>query len=246
MDFVRPVEVFHYVAQKLSTRTRVIIANHNLHSLALLKTIPQYREFFSMADLVEVDSTPVILWAKLLGHDVRGFHRCTYLDWRDEFWSAALENQWRVFYLGCRPGVIEPAVQAVLSRTPGLILEGRHGYFDATPGSADNAAVLSAIHAFQPDIVLVGMGMPRQELWVHNHIDLLPICATFTVGGAFDYEAGAQRPAPRWMARLSLEWLFRLVSDPRRLFHRYCIEPFVLISPALHDVARYLGRNRLD
>jgi N-acetylglucosaminyldiphosphoundecaprenol N-acetyl-beta-D-mannosaminyltransferase len=66
---------------------------------------------------------------------------------------------------------------------------------------------------------------------------------TFTVGGAFDYEAGVQRPSPRWMGQVGMEWLFRLVVDPRRLFTRYCVEPWHLMGPALRDVRRALARQ---
>ena len=98
------------------------------------------------------------------------------------------------------------------------------------------------INAFAPHILLVGMGMPRQEAWiVRNHSALGP-CAIFSVGAAFDYEAGAQRAAPRWMGKVGLEWLFRLAADPGRLFTRYCIEPWFLVRRALADLFRTVRR----
>ena len=90
---------------------------------------------------------------------------------------------------------------------------------------------------------MVGMGMPRQEVWVLENLEALPLCAVFTVGGAFDYEAGAQVPAPRWVARLGLEWLFRLASNPGRMFKRYCVEPFELLPTLPVDIQRSLARK---
>jgi N-acetylglucosaminyldiphosphoundecaprenol N-acetyl-beta-D-mannosaminyltransferase len=244
MDFVRAREVFHFVDGQLDRGRKTVIANHNIHSLALASRIPKLRAFYASADLIEVDSTPVIFWARLMGFDARPFHRCTYLDWRNEFWEMARAKGWRVFFLGCAPGVIDRAMETVRERHPGVELEGRHGYFDATKGSADNAAVLEEIIAYRPDVLLVGMGMPRQELWVHENLASLPTSAVFTVGGAFDYEAGVQAPAPRWLARIGFEWLFRLVTNPRRMFFRYCIEPFYLVPALVDDVREARRRSR--
>jgi len=239
MDLVRPEEAFHFVAGRLARGQGSIIANHNLHSLYLAAKSPGVRAFFAAADLVEVDSTPLIHWARLIGRSSRSFHRCTYLDWRDLFWTRARTEGWRVCFVGGAPGVADRARETILADYPGVNLVTHHGYFDATVGSAENAALVAEINAFAPHILLVGMGMPRQELWVlENHPALTSPCASFTVGGAFDYEAGAQKAAPRWMGRLGIEWLFRLVADPRRLFVRYCVEPWSLVGPALADLRR--------
>lgn len=242
MDLVRPEEVFHFVSGKLAARQSAIVANHNLHSLYLIRKNPQIAEFYRTSDLIEVDSAPLLLWARVVGRSSRRFHRCTYLDWRDDFWALAVEKNWKVFFVGGAPGVGEAAVQAIQRTWPQARIATHHGYFDATAGSAENQAVVETIQAYAPDIVLVGMGMPRQEIWtLENHKAFGP-AVTFTVGGAFDYEAGVQHAAPRWMGQLGVEWLFRLMADPRRLFFRYCVEPWSLIAPALDDLRLSLER----
>src|SRR5690606_28985159 len=87
-----------------------------------------------------------------------------YLDWRETFWARASAEDWRVFHLGCAPGVDERAADAIRSRWPQVALEGRDGFFDMD--GAENETVLAQIAAFEPDILLVGMGMPRQERWI--------------------------------------------------------------------------------
>lgn len=243
MDLVRPQEVFHFVAGKLEARQSAIVANHNLHSLYLIGKNHQIGAFYEEADLIEVDSVPLIFWARLVGRASRRFHRCTYLDWRDDFWALATEKDWKVFFVGGAPGVAEKAIARIKEDWPKARIASHHGYFDARPGSAENAAVVEAIRDHAPDIVLVGMGMPRQEIWtLENHKAYGP-AVTFTVGGAFDYEAGVQKPAPRWMGPMGMEWLFRLANDPHRLFSRYCVEPWSLIAPACRDVARAVSRR---
>jgi len=235
MDMVRPEEVLHFVANHVAQGKRAIVANHNAHSLCLLRDNAELQAFYDRADLVEVDSRPLLMWAKLTGRNSQAFHRCTYLDWRDDFWEIAAVHGWRVFYLGSAPGVAATAVENLRKTRPALNIAVRDGFFDMTPGSAEGEAVLAEINAFRPDVLMVGMGMPRQEIWIHRTYDRLHPCVVMPVGAAFDYEAGVQKAAPRWMGRLGVEWLFRLAVDPRRLFHRYCVEPWRLLGLLAED-----------
>lgn len=244
VDLMRPEEVLLHVERCIEAGARSIIANHNLHSLYLLPRTPGMRRLYDMADVVELDSTPLIHFTRLLGLHSRPFHRCTYLDWREQFWSMADRKTWRVLYVGGADGVATAAAERLGARHPGAVIKGLSGYFDATPGSPGNAAILAEITTFKPDVLFVGMGMPRQELWIADHIDALPQAVILPVGAAFDYEAGVQKAAPRWMGRLGVEWLFRLFADPKRLFTRYCVEPWFLIGPALGDVREAMRRKK--
>ena len=244
VDLVTPREVMTFIGRKVAARQRALIANHNTHSVYLVGRDPEMRDFYQKADLIELDSIPLVYWGKLTRKPVDRSHRCTYLDWRGAFWAMAARNGWRVYYVGGAPGVVELASERLRGKHPGAIIGGRHGYFDAAPGSADNAAVLADIEAFRPHIVMVGMGMPRQEQWIGRNLDALGSAVILPIGAAFDYEAGVQRAAPRWLARLGLEWLFRLVASPRRLFSRYMIEPWFLLPLALRDLALAFGRKR--
>ncbi|WGM31976.1 WecB/TagA/CpsF family glycosyltransferase [Brevundimonas sp. NIBR11] len=245
VDLVRPEEVLHHVEAWVEARRKVIIANHNLNSLALMQKEPRLARFYARADLVEVDSTPLIHFAKLLGLQGKAFHRCTYLDWRDHFWSLVDRKGWRVMYIGGAPDVVERARGRLASEYPGADIRARDGFFVATPGSRDNTVVVNEVKAFDPHILFVGMGMPRQELWILDNLDALPDCAIFSVGAAFDYEAGEQRAAPRWMGRMGVEWLFRLVHDPKRLARRYLIEPWSLSHLIVADLWTALRAKRL-
>jgi exopolysaccharide biosynthesis WecB/TagA/CpsF family protein len=193
--------------------------------------------FFEAADLIQVDSVPLIFWAQIVGRPGRRFHRNTYLDWRDDFWRLALTKGWKVFFLGGKPGMALNAKATIERDWPGAQLGVHHGYFDQNPGSAENEAVLKAINDFAPDILFVGLGMPLQERWIHQNLTRLPACAAFPVGGAFDYEADVQSAAPRWIGQIGMEWMYRLMHDPQRLFFRYCIEPWRLMPLALKDLS---------
>lgn len=244
MDLVKPEEVLHHIQQAVRQGAKSLIANHNLHSLYLMQKRPELGAFYDRADLIEVDSTPLLAFSRALGLHSRGFHRCTYLDWRDHFWSVANRQGWRVLSVGGAPGVGDEAARRLKLRYPDADIAIHHGFFDARPGSSENAAVLDRITVFQPHILFVGMGMPRQELWIAENFEHLPDCVILSVGAAFDYEAGVQGAAPRWMGRAGVEWAYRLLHDPKRLFVRYCVEPWMLLPLVLRDILKARGRNR--
>ncbi len=191
VDAVTPGEVMAFTARRVAEGRRGLVANHNLHSLSLLRREAAMRGFYAMADVIEADSMPLIAWGRLLGRPIGRRHRSTYLDWREDFWRLAAREGWRVFYLGGRPGVAAKGAEAVRRRWPGARIAVRHGHFDVTPGGADNAAVLAEIAAHAPDVLFVGMGMPRQEAWIIANYPALPQAVVFSIGAAFDYEAGA-------------------------------------------------------
>ena len=89
MDLIRPEEMLYFTARKIGAGEKAIIANHNLHSLYLVRRDAELRRFYSISDMIEVDSIPILMWARLSRRGGRRFHRCTYLDWRDMFWSRA-------------------------------------------------------------------------------------------------------------------------------------------------------------
>lgn len=244
VDLLTPDEVLRFTARRVSQGRKAVVANHNAHSLALVRKCERMAQFYATADLVEIDSVPLIAWGKLMGVPIGRRHRSTYLDWSEAFWALAAEQGWRVFHLGGRPGVGELAATAIRSRWPSLNLAVHHGYFDRRSGSAENTQILNMINAFDADVVLVGMGMPIQETWILENRDRLNKGVIFPLGGAFDFEAGVQVTPPRWLGWLGFEWLFRFATQPRRLFARYFIEPWSLMGPAMSDVLTALRRRK--
>jgi N-acetylglucosaminyldiphosphoundecaprenol N-acetyl-beta-D-mannosaminyltransferase len=243
VDLVMPRDVLRAIDGAVAGSQTTLIANHNAHSLFLLRRSAQLRAFFEAADLVQIDSRPLIAWGRLMGLPLKAAMRSTYLDWRGDFWKLAEARRWRVFYLGGAPGVADEAVRRLSAEHPRAAIAARHGYFDHAPGSAENRAVLDDIARFDPDVLMVGMGMPLQEIWALENRAALKRGVVLTVGAAFDYEAGVQKAPPRWTGRLGVEWLARLIDQPGRLAFRYLIEPWWLLGPALGDVGAALGRR---
>lgn len=238
VDVVRPDQVMDFVSDRVGKGVRTVIANHNLHSVYLFHRHPEMRALYRRADLIEIDSTPMIAWGRLLGYSLSTDHRCTYLDFRETFWALAQSHGWKVFHIGGCPEHIQASHNAIAGRYPGLHLQVHSGYFDVD--GPENEALLADLEAAAPDVILIGMGMPRQEVWVERNYRRLPPSVILPVGGAFDYEAGVTFTPPRWTGRAGLEWLIRFVHDPIRLFGRYFIEPWSLVPLAVSDMIRHL------
>jgi N-acetylglucosaminyldiphosphoundecaprenol N-acetyl-beta-D-mannosaminyltransferase len=215
---------------------RLLIGNHNLHSLYLFHSSQAMRAFYAIADRVHADGISIVWLAKFFGMPLDHRHRTGYMDWLPTIMAAAQKNGWRVFYLGSRPGVLEEGLSRLRKQWPGLQIEGRHGYFDKAVRSLDNLDVLTEIAEYRPDLLMVGMGMPVQEEWIVENLDYLPISAVVACGALMDYVAGVAPTPPRWLGPLGLEWAFRLAAEPRRLSRRYLIEPWTI----LHLVWRHL------
>jgi N-acetylglucosaminyldiphosphoundecaprenol N-acetyl-beta-D-mannosaminyltransferase len=241
------IDALHRVIKAcIDTRSRVIISSQNLHSVYLYQHDAKLRELQKLA-LKRVDGMPLILWGKLLGLPLNRAERVTWVDWIDPLLAFAQAHHWRVFYLGSTKAVAAKAGQVLRERYPDLQIEMRDGYFDPQRGSAESAAIVSAINAYAPDVLIVGMGMPRQEYWILDHHDLIQSPAILTSGAAMEYVAGAVSQPPRWMGRMSLEWLYRLLENPSRFWMRYLVEPWSLLGLMMRDLmCYYFTKDRND
>ncbi len=230
-------------ARAIRLREKVVIGHHNLNSVRLFHRDPLMRRFYETCDGIHIDGMPLVWWGRLIGHPLRPRHRVTYVDWVPTLMHDAAHSEWRVFYLGSRPNVAEAAASRLRQAHAGLQLRTRHGYFDIADPST-NRAVIDEIGAFQTNILMVGMGMPRQEHWVLSQRQVIPANVVLVSGAAFDYVSGVIPTPPRWMGGVSLEWLFRLVSEPKRLSKRYLIDPWQLLPWMVKDVRERLRASQ--
>jgi N-acetylglucosaminyldiphosphoundecaprenol N-acetyl-beta-D-mannosaminyltransferase len=234
-------DIVRIVEDAVDAGGRSIIANHNLNSMYLSRRHPRMREFYAFADFVHIDGMSLVLLGNLFGAALRREHRTTLLDLFPLIAQRAVEQGWRIFYLGSRPGVAERAAARLRQQYPSLQIKTHHGHFDADQDSVDNRNVLAEIEAYGPHVLCVGMGMPRQEIWILENQKRLRANAVLTTGALMDYIAGEAPVPPRWLGSLYLEWLYRLLSEPRRLWRRYLVEPWFVAG---HIVRHYARQGR--
>ncbi len=218
-----------------------IIANHNLHSIALVHRDAKMRRFYELAQWCFIDGMGVLVLARLFGYRLSRANRITAVDWLRPLLRHCCARNLRVFFLGGRPGVAEKAARILQNDIPGLQVEVANGHFDMDCRAA-NESVLTALRQFQPHVLIVGMGMPRQEHWIIDHLDEINARAVLNQGGFLDYVAGTSFTPPRWMGSLGLEWLGRLAADPIRLGGRYLVEPWSLVALVIRE---WLRRRRM-
>jgi N-acetylglucosaminyldiphosphoundecaprenol N-acetyl-beta-D-mannosaminyltransferase len=192
----------------------------NAHVLNQSFSSPALRHALQASDLVYCDGYGVRLAARLIGRPVP--YRMSGADWIWGVASLCQASGRSLYLLGSDPGASSDAAAALRRWYPRLkVLGTHHGYFEA--GSPHSDRVLEHISEHRPDILLVGMGTPQQELWVDRHFDRIEAGVVWTVGALFDYLAGRTPRAPHWLSDNGLEWIFRLAVEPRRMWRRYLL-----------------------
>ncbi len=177
---------------------------------------PELREIILNADLVAADGVPIVWASKVLGMPLPG--RVNGTDLMEKLIEVAPEKNFRIFFFGATQEVIEKAVETVQTRYPDLEIAGwRNGYF--TP--AEEPEIVKQIRDSRADILFIGFGTPMKEKWVRRNLKDLNVPVCHGVGGSFDVLAGKVRRAPLWMQRWGLEWFFRFLQEPRRMWKRY-------------------------
>ena len=183
---------------------------------------------YSRADLCLADGMPLMWASRLLGSPLP--EKVSGSDLMLPLMRLASERRWRVYLLGGAPGVAEEAREK-LTRELGVTIVGTDSPLVGRDGTGDRSEqTLDAVRAASPDLVLVAFGAPKQELWIDRFSDQLGGAVTIGVGGSLDFIVGRIRRAPAWMSRAGLEWLFRLLQEPRRMWRRYLVEDPAFIA----------------
>jgi N-acetylglucosaminyldiphosphoundecaprenol N-acetyl-beta-D-mannosaminyltransferase len=243
VNALRDGEVVDLISRAICEGEHWTFAHHNSHSLYLWDREPQMREFYARADYVLIDGMSLILLGRITGLHLKREDRATSLDFMPLLLPRAAKEGWRIFYLGSRLGVAERAAEKLRATYPGVQMRTHHGYFNPSKTSEENGEVLNQIKAYAPHILLVGMGMPRQEKWIFENRAEVTANIITPCGAHMDYIAGEIPTAPRWLALIYLEWLYRLIAEPKRLWRRYLVEPWFLIKLLVRELILQTPRN---
>ena len=220
IDLAHPSELLHTVSSWAAEPTTRRVMYVNAHVVNQSRVTPGLGDALRRADLVYCDGYGVRLAARALKRPVP--HRMTGADWIWELAGLCEQAGHPLYLLGSEPPLARQAAACLRRRHPRLDVVGaHHGFFDFE--SPHNERVIEDIRAHRPRIVLVGMGTPKQELWVDRYADRLDGAVVWTVGALFDYVSGRTPRAPRWLADNGLEWIFRLAIEPQRMWRRYLL-----------------------
>jgi N-acetylglucosaminyldiphosphoundecaprenol N-acetyl-beta-D-mannosaminyltransferase len=179
------------------------------------------RRIHNLAGLVTTDGMPLVWLCRLKGF--RGVERVYGPDLLLALCDRSSALGYRHFFYGASVEVLDALTTNLRAKYAGLQVAGTFAPPFRPMSRVEDAEMVRFIRATRPDVVWVGLSTPKQERWMAEHVDQLDVPALIGVGAAFDFHAGTKRQAPRWMQRSGLEWLYRLLSEPRRLYRRYLI-----------------------
>jgi len=198
------------------------IVGPNAHLVTLAEANPRFAQAMEAADLSVPDGISVVLASRLLGTPIP--ERVTGGDLMERMCSEAAHFGFRVFFLGGLPGAAAMAAFNLTERFPGLKICGTYSPpYGFEEDLRESARIIDEVAKAAPDLLCVAFGAPKQEIWMHENRDRLKVGAILPVGAAFDTQSGLRRRAPRAFQRFGLEWLFRLMMEPRRLGRRYLV-----------------------
>jgi len=204
-------------------RCRYIVATQ-MHGVMEARRDPTYREVLNSADLFVPDGISLI-WAARL----RGVKRASRVPGPDLFWEGcclADKRGYRVYFYGDTDETLDGLASTLKQRFPTLQIAGIHSPPFRPLTQEEDEQIVSKINAAKPDIIWVGLGAPKQERWMFDHRDRLEAPVMVGVGAAFKFSGGMVDRAPVWMRRIGLEWLWRFVHEPRRIWRRVMVDPF--------------------
>jgi len=220
----------------IGARTRNYVCITGVHGLMESRRDERLRRIHNEAGMVTPDGMPLVWLSRLLGK-----HRTERVyspDLMRKMTAVSSQRGYRQFYYGGAEGVANRLKQVLTAAHPDLEVAGTYCPPFHPLTAQEDQAVVDAINAARPHIVWVGLSTPKQEFWMVEHLGRIAAPVMVGVGAAFDFLAGTKRQAPLWMQRNGLEWLFRLCSEPRRLWRRYAyiVPGFIIL--AVGDLAR--------
>jgi len=234
---IDPAGLLREVERWIGARTQRFVCFTNVHSVMETLADPPLLRVFNEGFAVP-DGMPLVWLGRLRGYPTR---RVYGPDLTLALCKRAADAGWPVFFLGGAAGVAEALAEALKRSCPGLRVAGAAAPPFREPTTEEEDTLVERLNSSGAELVFVGLGCPKQERWMANHRERLTAPVLLGVGAAFDFHTGRVRQAPRWMMYAGLEWLYRLLQEPRRLWRRYLILNPLFLA---HVLLQLLGLRR--
>jgi N-acetylglucosaminyldiphosphoundecaprenol N-acetyl-beta-D-mannosaminyltransferase len=201
----------------------------NVNKIVAFRRQPQFRDIANRSDLITADGQPVVWASRLLGKRLK--ERVAGVDLMERVITLAQVKGYRVFLLGARQEVLDEVLRRYRDRYPGLHVVGSHNGYWSPERERD---VVADIRSSRPDLLFVAMSSPRKEVFMDLHSAEMHVPFMMGVGGSFDVIAGTSKRAPAWMRSVGLEWTWRVLQEPARMWKRYFLDglvfPFLVLG----------------
>jgi len=201
----------------------------NVDHIVLLETDKELAAAYASADLILTDGMPIVWCSKLMGHPVK--EKISGSDFLPKLCEMAADKGYSMFFLGAAEGVAEIAAQKLQQKYQGLKIPACYSppmNFENNP--EEMTKIEEMIKKVKPDILVVALGCPKQEVLIYKNHSRWNVPLSIGVGASLDFVAGRVKRAPKWMSRCGLEWFYRLIKEPRRMFRRYILRDWRFVT----------------
>lgn len=219
ISIITPSVLFEAVAKAVEERSRLRVAFCNVDTIVQLQSNTRLSEAVNNFEIASPDGMPLVWLSRLRGQ--KGIERVDGPSSMLSICEQGVSLGYRHYFYGGTDEMLQGIEANLKTQFPGIQIVGTHSPPFRSLTEEERQADIERINQAKPDLLWVGLGLPKQELWVEANQALLEPPAILAVGAAFGFTSGLVRRAPRWMQRLGLEWLFRLSQEPRRLWKRY-------------------------
>lgn len=224
LDFISQKNFIEKVISWVLQKEKRKVFYLNAHNIVTCFNNSSFLSIIKSADLIYPDGWGPIFWARMSGKNYK--ERVNAADFIHKFLKILSLKKAKMYLLGGDKETLIQTIKTIHDKYEGITISGyHHGFFKKD----EERIIVKEIKSTKPNLVLIGMGTPKQELWVYKNWAFLPQAVYWCVGGLFGYISEIKSRAPYWMRKFSLEWLYRLCQEPRRLGIRYTVENFLFI-----------------
>ena len=231
VDNVTEEEAIRHIEECVKNRTIGFVVTPNVDQIVMMEKNLYFREICDNAELSVVDGHPLLWIAKWYKRPIK--EKICGSDLMPHLCKIAAEKGYKIFLLGAAEGIAAKAADILVEQNPGLKIAGTYSPpFGFEKDEKELEKINTILKESEADLLFVGMGAPKQSVFIYENMHKYQIPMSFCVGATIDFIAGEQKRAPRWMTDHGMEWLYRLFKEPKRMFKRYIINDTKIIGLA--------------
>ena len=232
IDNLTMIETLQEIEKIIKKNDCAYVVTPNVDHIVQLETNKELQAVYANASLILTDGKPLLWIAKWYKTPIK--EKISGSDLFPLLCKLAAKRGYKMFFLGAAEGVAAKAAENLSKKFDGLQVVGTYSPpFGFEKDESEMQRIKDMIQSAKPDILIVGLGCPKQELFMYHHCKELGVPISFGLGASFDFEAGRIKRAPKWMANHGLEWLFRITQDPKRMAKRYLVDDRKIMGLAI-------------
>lgn len=231
IDNVTKEEAIAHIEECINTRKIGHIITPNVDQVIRIESDKYFKEIYENAELLLADGTPLVWISRWYKKPIK--EKICGSDLVPDLCKLAAQKGYLIFLLGSAEGVAAKAAENLKKNNPGLRVAGVYSPpygFEKDKNEIDK--INKMLFNSKADMLFVGMGVPKQDIFIYENMDKYQIPMSFSIGATIDFEAGIQKRAPKWVNHIGMEWLYRLAHDPKRMFKRYIIDDMKIFKLA--------------